>query len=171
LDGVRISWTQFPQELGNFGSYQLHKEYYDHQSDTATNSQIEEVFTLLNISDTTFLDTQTRRFEHYNYWVEAIFEEGDLAGSSQVTYIELVDSLSGSLFGVISDTINGFVVNDFISVPQNNNLIINPGVEFAFSDKAVFNVHGGLQVNGTEEQMVEFHANHYQNFDSLEVQK
>ncbi|KAA3618346.1 MAG: T9SS C-terminal target domain-containing protein [Calditrichaeota bacterium] len=159
-DGVRISWASFPSEVGGFDFYRLYKDSMHGPIDTSSVSESFEVFDFFNATDTTFLDKNTRPFNQYNYWLEVGYNGGEVAGPTPFHSIELTKFISGPLFGVIDDSINGFAVIDSITVPQANNLQIMPGVNFTFDEKAVFNVHGGLQVNGTESQMIEFSSNH-----------
>jgi Putative Ig domain/FG-GAP-like repeat len=169
-EGVRIKWVQFPTNFGNFDYYRLYRDSSGGPADTFATQAGVQIFETFNQSDTTFLDKTTEQFQHYNYWVEAGFNSGESSGPSPFQSIDLVKFISGDFFGVISDTINGFAVLDSIVVPATNNLVLEPGVQFVFDDKAEFNVHGGLQVNGTESQTVEFHVERF-GFDSVETQK
>ncbi len=149
--GVRLNWTPLPADQGTLDFYRVFRDSLGPDF-TAADS-----FDFYNVNDTSFLDTGTRRFHSYWYGVKAVYNGGSETAYSQPEQINLIKVLSGSLTGVINDTINGMAVYDSVIVPAGQQLAIHQGVEFAFDSLAYFSAHGRLSVKGTREQMVEFH--------------
>ncbi len=150
-DGVRLNWTPLPADQGTLDFYRVFRDSLSPDF-TAADS-----FDFYNVNDTTFLDKQTRRFQSYWYAVKAVYNNGTVQSHSQSREIRLVKTLSGSLSGVLADTINGMMVLDSVIIPKGQQLEIRPGVEFAFDSLAYFSVYGGLRVKGSRDQMVDFH--------------
>ena len=149
--GVRIKWTGFDTARGSFDYYRVLRDSTGPEMGAA-----QEIAHLTNIADSTFLDTNTQPFMHYWYRVETGYNSGQVSNPSQVKDIQLITFLSGTLNGVLADTINGQYVQDSISVASGQSLDILQGVRMAFGQHAYFNVFGSLNVKGSEQQMVEF---------------
>ncbi len=66
--------------------------------------------------------------------------------------------LSGSISGVLSDTLFPYLVTGPIEVRQDSSLLITEGVELVFEPEAGLTVYGNLDVTGTEEAFVNFRA-------------
>lgn len=147
--GVRINWNSFPTELGNFEYYRLYKEYWDRDF------QNSRTWDFSNVSDTTFLDTETRPLEQYTYRIE-IHYDGQVKSDPIPTTIALGTHIGGPVTGVLADTINGYIVDRDINVPSGQSLLIEKGVQIGFTPGTIFNVSGSLAIKGTLMQMTEF---------------
>ena len=149
--GVRIDWTGFDPVHGSFDFYRVWRD-----STGPEMSAAQQIAYLTNSGDSTFLDTHTQPFMNYWYRVETGYNGNQVSNPSQTKEIQLIKILSGALSGVLADTINGQYVPDSASVPGGQSLNIMPGVHMAFGNKAYLNVFGQLNVQGSNQQMVEF---------------
>ncbi|RMH61229.1 MAG: T9SS C-terminal target domain-containing protein [Calditrichaeota bacterium] len=149
-DGVRLNWTPLPASEGNLDFYRVYRDSVGSDFSHA------DSFDFGNLNDTTFLDTQTFPFNTYWYKVVAFYNGKTKKGVSDPKEITLIKLLTGGLSGSLTDSINGFVVYDSIFVAPGQQLVIGPGVKIAFGDSAAFNVHGGLQVLSTVDQITDF---------------
>jgi len=108
-----------------------------------------------------FIDSTVVPGNIYWYRIEALdvfVQTHQLTGNLEVI---VPYELSGSLSGVLSDTLFPYLVTGPIEVKEDSSLIISEGVEFLFEPDVGFSVFGYLDVQGSEQNMVEFKANHF----------
>ncbi len=148
-DGVHLSWRTFPVDLGEFTRYRLHRH-------SVGNNDNDRVFDFNDISDTVFVDNSVERFSNYEYALEVEFnDEQQQFLISPLEFVQLVNIIEGSLTGVLSDSVMGYLVEESVFVPADSSLTILAGVEIEFAPGAVFDVYGQLDVRGTFDDMVE----------------
>ncbi len=160
--GVRINWTGFDPVHGSFDFYRVWRD-----STGPEMSAAQQIAFLTNIGDSTFLDTHTQQFMNYWYRVETGYNGNQVSNPSQSKEIQLIKFVSGALSGVLADTINGQYVPDSALVLSGQSLNIMPGVRMAFGNKAYLDIFGRLNVQGSEQQMVEFTNEHHDTVNTV----
>ena len=141
-DSVTLNWTSLPPELGSLQFYEVIRD-----TSPAFNPEspyYKQFFTL----DTTFTDNEARGTMNYWYAVVATYDSDSRTLPSDPMQVVKSIELSGNISGILDRQYVPYLVKDYIRVPMDSSLIINPGVAIKFEPGARFDVEGHLEVNG-----------------------
>jgi len=79
--------------------------------------------------------------------------------------------VSGNVSGVWTTEGSPYILIDDAAVPDDDTLVIDPGVEVRFGENLTLTVNGYLAATGTEEDTIRFHTDSDSLFGSLTIQE
>jgi len=147
---VFLKWMEY-DPIGDLDFYNIYRG-----PDTTSMGIIASSFT------NTYTDTTVFPGNIYWYRIEAfdiLATPYPMTGNLEVI---VPYELSGSVAGVLADTLFPYLVTGPIEVKQDSSLIIFEGVELLFEPGAGFTVYGNLEVVGSDQHIVSFRANNFQ---------
>ncbi len=146
---VFLKWLDF-NPIGNLDFYNIYRG-----PDTTAMNIIDSSFT------NTYIDTIVSPGNIYWYRIEAF----DISAISypMTGNLEIIVpyELSGSVSGVLSDTLFPYLVTGPLEVKQDSSLLISEGVKLLFEPDAGLTVVGHLDVMGSEQHFVNFKAKNF----------
>jgi hypothetical protein len=146
---VYLQWKEF-DPIGDLDFYNIYRG-----SDSTTMSLLTSTTTNF------FVDSTVSPGNIYWYRIEALDVFVQTHPVTSDLQVIVPYELSGSLSGVLSDTLFPYLVTGAIEVKQDSSLTISEGVELLFEPDIGFTVYGSLDVQGSEQNMVDFKANHF----------
>ena len=110
----------------------------------------------------TYTDTTVSPGNIYWYRIEAFDISATPYPMTGNLEVIVPHELSGSVAGVLADTLFPYLVTGPIKVDDNTTLIISEGVKLLFEPDAGFTVYGNLAVLGSDQHFVSFRAKNFQ---------
>ncbi len=145
IDRVYLQWLPY-EPLGELQFYNIYRG-----PDSTT-------LGILNTSFTNnYTDSTIAPGEQYWYRIEAMDIFGTPHFIAEIA-INIPRVLSGTITGILSDTLVPYLVTTMIEVPQDSVLQIMPGVKMLFEENASLTVYGNLLVQGNSDQFVSFRS-------------
>ncbi len=149
---VYLEWLAYPFADKTVDYFAVARDSTPDNFDQSFQSQTGETF---------YYDNYIHPFASYWYAVRAVFQDGTSSVWSEPVYVKTYFELQNTVTGVINDSSRYYMATTPLSVPADSGLIIEPGIEIGFLPGMQFDVYGGLEVRGNnDEQMVSFFGLH-----------
>jgi len=105
-----------------------------------------------------FVPTSLLQDDDYKVKIVSVANDETFDISNNDFFIRGTNNISGEVSGVWKTECSPYIIDGSVTVPDGENLTIEPGVKVLYNTPGAFNVNGSLNAVGTKEQRVEFGA-------------